>query len=121
MISFKKNKVYYSVSYTDIIKFEGCGNYSKIYCLIDGVIVTGMIYGGLIKLKLPRAMFFRVNKRYVVNLLYIVKVWDLENNYIGAKDCYGAIYEFSRVKGYDFKRFIKMGKIVLGMQAQPFV
>ena len=103
-ISISTDKGYYVVNLKDIMRLEGSDNYTIIY-FSSGEKVTSSKTLKLFEDLLSQKHFFRVHKKYVINLNFITRYMKGDNAHIIMTD--GEIIEISRRRRPMFMEILK--------------
>jgi two-component system, LytTR family, response regulator len=103
-ISISTDKGYYVVSLKDITRLEGMDNYTVIY-FASGEKVTSSKTLKLFEDLLSQKHFFRVHKKYVINLNFIQRYMKGDNAHIIMND--GEVIEISRRRRPMFMEILK--------------
>lgn len=89
------------VALKDIILFESLGNYVKVHLSGSHPVIFNSL--NALEEHLPEAMFFRANRKFIINLYHIVSVSTWINNGFIAKLSNGMEIDMSRRQSVKFK------------------
>lgn len=89
------------VALKDIVLFESLGNYVKIHTTHAHPIIFNSL--NALEERLPAEMFFRANRKYIINLHHIVNITTWVNNGYMVKLSNGTEIDMSRRQSVKFK------------------
>ncbi len=101
----KDGNNYWFIALKDIIMFESLGSYVKIYPSAENVSGHPIIFNSLNALeeRLPKKIFFRANRKFIINVSHIVSVSLWVNNGYIVKLSNGIEVDMSRRQSVKFK------------------
>ncbi len=90
----------------DIYAFESLGNYVKVHLGTSTPIVFNSL--NALETRLPSSMFFRANRKFIINLYYIDKISTWVNNGFMLKLSNGMDIDMSRRQSVKFKEVMSL-------------
>lgn len=106
LVFMKDGHACWFVPLKDIVLFESLGNYVKVHLPYSHPVIFHSL--NALENRLPADMFFRVNRKYIVNLQHIRQMSTWINNGYVAKLSNGMEIEMSRRQSVRFKELFSL-------------
>lgn len=106
LVFIKDGQACWFVPLKDIVLFESLGNYVKVHLSHSRPVIFHSL--NALENRLPADMFFRVNRKYIVNLQHITHMSTWINNGYMAKLSNGMEIEMSRRQSVRFKELFSL-------------
>lgn len=105
-VFMKDGNICWFVPLKDIILFESLGNYVKVHLANSHPVIFHSL--NALEERLPADMFFRANRKFIINLQHIVAISTWVNNGYMAKLSNGMEIDMSRRQSVKFKELFSL-------------